>query len=170
MAIQLILCLEADKKSGTDYVYVSEVIHKFYSIDNTIKLTPVYMGGKPKYNHRSVTSEIAEKISQYRHGDTKVIYITDTDSFESRPEDKEFFDKISNYCNENGYNHVWFCHDVEEVFIGAKVSSNNKVKMAGTFKQKKRISTIDECKLKSKVMKSGCSNVLTVFDKYLSKK
>ena len=170
MAIQLILCLEADRKSGTDYVYVSEVIHNFYEIDNTVKITPIYMGGKSKYNHKSIVNEIKEKISQYKHGNTKVIYVTDTDNLESIPEDKVFLDRVTKYCQENGYDHAWFCHDVEEVFWMGKTSINSKVKMAGEFKKKRIIETIDERKLKSQNMRTGCSNILTVLDRYLRKK
>ena len=45
MGFQLLFCVEADRRSGTDWVYIKSVIDKYYRIDNTISKNYFY-GGK----------------------------------------------------------------------------------------------------------------------------
>ncbi len=173
MAIRLIFCYEANKRAATDNAYVSEVINRFYKLGNDISFSRIYMGGKSRYNHKDTIREINEIKKFCREAEiteVKVIYITDTDSYESRPEDKRYLKDINDYCKKNNYDHIWFCHDVEEVFWGDNSPIDNKVKKAGLFKNKKLIDEIDERKLKSIDMKAGRSNILAVLDRYLTKR
>lgn len=74
MAIQMIFCLETNKRANTDYIYLKETINHMYQLSNQIKLSPVYMGTKTKYQSKDVLKEIIHKIKAFTIGQTKVIY------------------------------------------------------------------------------------------------
>lgn len=44
--------------------------------------------------------------------------------------------KISQFCKENGYDLVWFCHDVEEVFWTTKFQIRRKYRRRGHLEEK----------------------------------
>ena len=50
----------------------------------------------------------------------KVFYCIDTDLYESCYDHQKEFEDIKNFCAKNGYELIWFCHDVEEVFLRSK--------------------------------------------------
>lgn len=54
MAIQVILCMETNKRAATDYIYINETIKRFYNCNNKIKISPVYMNNKTRYNSKDV--------------------------------------------------------------------------------------------------------------------
>lgn len=41
MAIQMIFCLETNKRAGTDYIYIKEILDNWYQLSNQVKLTPI---------------------------------------------------------------------------------------------------------------------------------
>lgn len=82
MALQMILCLETNKRSATDYVYIKDTINRFFCLDNKIKISPIYMNGKSNYNSNKVKKEIAKLCKDYVIGETRVIYVIDTDAYE----------------------------------------------------------------------------------------
>ena len=73
MAIQLILCVETNKKADTDSKYIFETIRYYYNVDNSVKLSKIYMGTKTKYNSKEVLKEIKQKKSMFSHGSSMVI-------------------------------------------------------------------------------------------------
>lgn len=167
---QLLFCLETNKVAATDWIYISEAITKYYKCNNTVKLTQVYMNSKTRYNSKDVLGNINKKMKAYTLGKTYVIYCIDVDDFESNPDHVKEFENISNFCIQNGYELVWFCHDIEDVFLKKRVSSHEKVQEAGSFRRKKEIETIDETVLKSvNAHKIHSSNILTVLDRYLER-
>lgn len=44
---------------------------------------------------------------------SKVIYCFDCDNFDTNAEDENFLKNAKQYCEENGYEFVWFCRDIE---------------------------------------------------------
>ena len=74
MAIQLILCVETNKKADTDSKYIFETIKYYYNIDNSVKLSKIYMGTKTKYNSKEVLKEIKQKNLCFHMG-TVWLYI-----------------------------------------------------------------------------------------------
>lgn len=40
----MIFCLETNKRAGTDYIYIKEIINYLYQISNQVKISPIYMG------------------------------------------------------------------------------------------------------------------------------
>ncbi len=169
MAIQVILCMETNKRAATDYIYINETISRFYSLDNKIKISPIYMNNKMRYNSKDVVRKVHGLIKDYGGG-TRVIYCIDTDSFEVNQDHARELKEINEYCKKNNYDMIWFCHDVEEVYQGKRIPDKQKVKEAGVFRTKKSIYNISEELLRSDKMRIHNSNILTILDKYLPRK
>lgn len=170
MGKQIILCMETNKKAGTDFVYINETIKQFYTCDNSTKIRPLFMGSKSKYNSKDVKKEIEKNIKEYINGETKVIYCIDTDSFEIDNCHRKEFDEIKKYCSDHQYDMIWFCHDVEEVYLKERVSNKEKVSKAADFRNKNSILGIPQDRLSSKAIRKNTSNILLILNKYLSRK
>jgi DhnA family fructose-bisphosphate aldolase class Ia len=170
MAVQMILCVETNKSADTDYVYIYDTINRWYKIDNKAKLSKINMNTKSRYNSKDVVKKIAQMKKSFVLGETWVVYFIDTDHYERNAEQARELNEISNYCKDNGYDLVWFCHDVEEVFWGHKISDSEKVQEASAFRRKKKIEEIQIDKLLSNEMRVRTSNILNVLDKYLKRK
>jgi hypothetical protein len=170
MAVQIILCVETKKSADTDSVYIYETINRWYKIDNKVKLSKVYMNTKSRYNSNDVVRKIAQMKKSFVLGETRVVYFIDTDHYERNAEQARELDEISNYCKDNGYDLVWFCHDVEEVFWEHKITDSEKVQEASAFRRKKKIEEIQIDKLLCNTKRACTSNILSVLDKYLKRK
>ena len=169
MGLQLIFVVEANKKSKTDWIYIKETIDRFYKYDVAhLKLSAVYMEGKNKYlvKEREVKSHISQYSGASASNITKVIYCFDCDDYDSNPVDKEFLEKTQEFCKANNYEYVWFCKDIERVYLGKKVEDGLKNREATKFKAKKLIDGVSESRLMGKAVSLNMSNILSVLDKY----
>ena len=169
MGLQLIFVVEANKKSKTDWIYIKETIDRFYKYDEAhLKLSAVYMEGKNKY--LSKVKEVNLLISQYSstsaNNVTKVIYCFDCDDDDSNPVDKEFLEKTQEFCKANNYEYVWFCKDIERVYLGKKVEDGHKNSEAEKFKANKLIAGVSQSRLNGKSISRNMSNILSVLDRY----
>lgn len=167
MGLQLIFVVETDNKCKSDWIYIKDTIEYFYEYDRTdIKLSPVYMNGKGRYKNKE--KEIQGLISQYRNKSniSKVLYCFDCDDYDKKPEDSDFLETAKKYCDYKGYEFVWFCKDIEHVYIGNQIDDSKKKKTAADFKVKKLIEKLDSKKLKSDCYKTGTSNLMNVLAKY----
>ncbi|MBR4357379.1 MAG: hypothetical protein IKQ00_05580 [Butyrivibrio sp.] len=167
MNLQIILCIEANKQSDTDKIYIKETINRFFTYGNNIKLSFVNMGGKTNYNSKGVERNVMSLTKDYKIGNTVVIYCIDLDGYESNPDQVMVNQKIYEYIVKKGFELVWFCHDIEEVYYGNSVNKDDKTKMAIEFKKKVLISNVNEKKLRAKKEAKGMSNILDVLGKYL---
>ena len=173
MGLQLIFVVETDKKCKSDWIDIKDTIDRFYQYDQAqVKFSPVYMGGKGKYKNKE--KEISSLISQYAAGNksrqSKVILCFDCDDYDLKPEDADFLVNAKRYCEEQGYDFIWFCKDVERVYLGKKVDDSQKKKEAEIFKAKRLIDSVDKSKLVSNTYRSDTSNIMLVISKYLSRK
>lgn len=173
MGLQLIFVVETNKKCKSDWIYIKDTIDRFFEYNQAqIKFSTVYMDGKGKY--KSKEKEISSLINQYAAGNKTnqsiVIFCFDCDDYDSKPEDAEFLANAKHYCTENGYDFIWFCKDIERVYLGKKVNDNQKKKEAATFKAKKLINVVDESKLAVNNYRANTSNIINVIGKYLSRK
>lgn len=173
MALQLIFIVETNSRCKSDWIYIKDTIEYFYAYDLTqTKLTPVYMDGKGRYKNKE--KEIKALISQFKHSnkdnETKIIYCFDCDEYDVNPVDTEFLKNAKEYCNRQGYEFVWFCKDIEQVYLNRKVTDKEKKKVAATFKEKKDIANIDRSKLFVDSYRNNSSNIMKILDKYLSRK
>ncbi len=170
MAIQMILCVETNKKADTDSIYITDTIKRWYVVNNQVKLSKVYMNTKSRYNSKDVIKEIDKMTNAFSIGETKVIYCIDTDHFEKNADHAKELESIDQYCKRKNYDLVWFCHDVEEVFLGQRVSDSQKVQEAAVFRRKNKIEGIPAEKLSCSEKRTCTSNILNVIDKYLVRK
>ena len=170
MGMQIILCVESDKRAGTDNIYIKETINRFYEYGNELKISFVNMGGKSNYNSSKVKSAVKQLKSDYKIGKTEIIYCIDLDRIEVNPDQARENKEIEKYIADNGYSLIWFCHDVEEVYLGQSLDKSKKTRSAMNFKTRSAIDTIDYKKLDSVKIKSGASNILFILDKYMCRK
>lgn len=167
MGLQLIFVVETNKKCNSDWIYIKDTVEHFYEYDRTqVKFSPVYMDGKGKY--KSKEKQIKQLIAQYsstsKSNHTKVMYCFDCDDYDSKPVDMEFLRQVRQYCADKGYEFVWFCKDIERVYIGKKVDDSQKKKEAALFKAKKRINTVDKARLAVDRYRTNTSNIMSVLD------
>ena len=171
MGLQLIFAVETNKKCNSDWIYIKDTIEYFSSYERTqVKFSVVYMDGKGNYNSKKKEKEIKSLASQYSSTSntnrSRVIYCFDCDDYDSKMDDLKFLEEAKKYCDEHEYDFVWFCKDVEQVYIGKKVDDSQKKKEAATFKAKKQINSIDSKKLLMKNYRNNTSNIMNVLDGY----
>ncbi len=99
-----------------------------------------------------------------------MIYCIDTDDYEKNYNHLNEFNKIKKYCDEHDYDLVWFCHEIEEVFLEERVADKEKVKQAAQFRKNNKISEIKMTNLMSEDKYKCRSNILKILDKYLTRK
>ena len=173
MGLQLIFVVETNKQCKSDWIYIKDTIDRFYQYDQVhVKFSPVYMDGKGKYKKKKkeISSLIAQYASRNETNQSRVIYCFDCDDYDSKPEDSVFLTGAKRYCDENGYDFVWFCKDIERVYLGKEVDDSQKKKEATTFKAKKMINNVDGNKLTATSYRSNTSNIMNIIDKYLTRK
>lgn len=162
--------METNKSAATDYMYIRDTINRFYECNNKIRFTPIYMNSKTRYNSKDVKRQIQKFTKEYSIGETKVIYCADTDLYEMNTDHAKELEELEKYCDSNGYDFIWFCHDIEEVYIGKRISDKLKVAEATKFRKKRKIQDIAIDKLSNMNKRKGASNILLVLDKYLCRK
>lgn len=167
---QIILCVEANRRAQTDNIYIKETITNFYKLDNKTRLSFANMNGKTNYRSRDVLSQIARYTKDYKIGNTSVIYCIDLDNYESDPAQVKLNEEIKSYINDKGYEIIWFCRDIEEVYLGHSVGKSEKLSKAAEFKKRELIQGISTKSLNLTRESKGKSNILMVLDRYLERK
>ena len=181
MAFQIVLVVEANEKSKTDFIYINSILNYVYNIRlrNDIKISPVYMGGKGNYKSRKVEKEINRLINQYsstsKNNRSMVLYCIDCDNFDSDPDAIAFLNGVREYCKTKQYRFIWFCRDIEHVFLGKQIRDDQKTKEAENFAEQRLIERFDVNKLlatdkENGNYKIGYSNLCSVLDEYLKRK
>ena len=170
MGQQLLFCIEADSKSKTDWVYIKATIERFYKLPNTVSVKPICMGGKTNYKRNRVIKDIKNAVNGFKNsGNTHVIYCIDTDNINSDPNREREFKEITDYCAEKKYKLIWFCRDVEEVYLGKHSEQSAKIDAAKKFKSSDAIMACSEKALACKQPSIKRSNILIVLDDYLER-
>ena len=170
MAEQIIFVLETNPRERTDLIYINEVIDQFFGgrRNNDVNYNTVFMNGKGNYKKTNVLKKINDFAKAYKPlGKSHVVYCFDTDKFDSDNEAKTFLDTVEEYCRTNGYEFVWFCHDVEEVFWGHTVNKNEKSEFAKKFTRNNEIKGVDYTKLCCTKKSKATSNLAKILAKLL---
>lgn len=172
---QLIFVVETDDNTLSDDVYINKLIREYYDLrDNDVKTRFVHMNGKKKYNKRNVLAKIKYFKDQNKKGNNVVIYCFDTDRIDRSSEEIEFCQVVKKYCKNNNYELIWFCYDIESVFIGKQVS--NRDKKNESIKYGKRCIDYDASLIKRLsvdreiIETNHKSNILSILNKYLKKR
>ncbi|MBQ7890377.1 MAG: hypothetical protein IJ356_11510 [Erysipelotrichaceae bacterium] len=172
MGLQLIFVVETNKKCKSDWIYIKDTIDCFYQYDQQVKLSVVYMDGKKKYKKKQ--KEILSLISQYcsrnKDNQSKVLFCFDCDDYDSNPEDNRFIEEVKEYCAANGYDFIWFCKDIECVYLGEKVDKKLKKKASESFKSNKMIQNVQVRNLSVDSFQDNTSNILNVLDTHLRRR
>ena len=171
MGLQLIFVVETNKKCNSDWIYIKDTIEHFYTYERTqVKLSVVYLDGKGNYNTKKTNKEIKTLISQYsstsKTNRSSVICCFDCDDYNSQMEDMKFLEEAKKYCDDHKYQFVWFCKDVEQVYIGKKIENHQKKKEAAAFKARKMICAVNAKNLLGDKYRNNTSNILRVLDGY----
>ena len=98
--------------------------------------------------------------------DTNIIYFIDTDDWDVSADDSKILEQIQAYCAENNYDFVFFCKDVEDVFIGKRVANTEKISAIKRFKSTHAIGNMEAKHLEGKRYQVHYSNIMNVLDKY----
>ena len=165
MGLQLIFVVETNKQCNSDWIYIKDTVEHFYKFDRTqVKLTSLYMNGKG--NYRKIEKKAMSLVNAYKStaegNHTKVLYCFDCDNYDNNTKDLKFLNEVRQYCEDKGFEFVWFCKDIEQVYIGKKVENGQKCREAALFKKKKLITNVDPNKLSVDSYRINTSNILHV--------
>lgn len=100
-------------------------------------------------------------------GETKVIYVIDTDKINTDRTEKNFFTSINNYVNQKEYDLIWFCTNIECVLIGNK-KITSKGEEAKNFIRRSPDLSSKKGQLSTTNASENKSNILKVLDKHIS--
>lgn len=170
MSVQLIFCVETNKKTKSDWYYLNSLIQQFYCVDTSVKLSVVYMDGKNKYKQKSVLNDIKELHNMFRGDNTYVIYCFDTDDIVNSPKALSFMKEVEDYCLRNVFDLVWFNRDIENVLLGKSVSNSEKATYAIDYVRKKSYVHLNVKMVEKENRYIEGSNLFNVLDKYLTRK
>lgn len=168
MSKRLLFCVETTKNANTDYPYIRSTIDHYYEVTRQTVLRRICMESKSRYNSKAVQKEIKRQSGTEKNA--HVIYCIDTDDYNTSPEAKAQTDRIRDYCSQNGYDFIFFCRNVEDVFHGKSIPGTDKVKAVRRFRTRNQIETIRTANLQREDYQPHCSNILNVLDKYLTRK
>ena len=166
----ILFCVETTPQANTDYLYIKGTIKRFYEENNKIVMRPVFLKSKTRYKDRAVVNKIEGQMRNFPNEDVTVIYCIDVDDYDTSADTKKLLDEIKSYCISNRYEFVFFCRDVEDVYWGKRVNKSEKIRMAASFNEKHQINSIKESQLRRIRYIKNSSNILSILDKYLTKK
>ena len=166
----MIIAVEANKESRSDYRYIDPFIKRYFKI-GTNKISYVYMGSKRNYSDKGINAQINSLINSYRKtGKSHVIYCFDTDDFSVSPDHQANDEKIKKDLVHNS-DIVWFNRDIEEVFINSRLENAEKKSKSIDFLAKGLIKSVSY-KLftyEDDFVGKRRSNLGVVISKYLEK-
>lgn len=168
MSKMLIICIESPLDKS-DHIYIQTLLKRVYEIDSNVKLAFVSLDSKYNYNKPHIEKKIKSLISQSSYNEYNVIMCLDTDNSEQDVNDKIINDNIKRYCELKNINLVWFCRTIEEVIWKTKVHTSEKTAKAQSFARKRNL-VVDIDSLNNKILTKKKSNLLIIFDKFLSRK
>lgn len=174
MGLQLIICVETNKDCKSDKIYIWNTIHQFYKISQTeVKLNCVYMDCKGNYSSNKVYKRIKDYEKLYKagnpNGESVVIMCFDCDDYDTDNETAKFLKDAREFCRNKGYHFVWFCKDIEQVYLGKSVPKKQKKESAERFAKSNGIAGVDISILKlDNRYQKGKSNLCTILDELLA--
>lgn len=176
MRLQLLVLLETNDELNTDGVYFTEVRRRFYqnysnNYEGEVSIQIIPLHGKQNYNSSKIRKRVRNQIASNKSYGvyTVVILCIDTDTTSKSFKPGSFFHNVMTYCEEHGYELVWYCKNVENVFLNKEARDVNKVAAAKEFARSEKIFDIKEFDLSQKTIQYGCSNILLILDKYLKR-
>lgn len=164
----VVFCVESDKKARTDDKYIDKVLREYYVIDNNVKIAYAHMNGKGNFDKKFVIDDIKSNFSG-DYDERHVIYCIDLDN-QADSDAIELNKKIKEYCDNLHYELIWFCRDIEEVFLHKRVEQSMKLCEADRFRRTKGLGKASKNALSSNFETPKKSNFLLVLDAFMTKK
>lgn len=164
----VVFCVESDKKARTDDKYIDKAIREYYVIDNNIKIAYAHMNGKGNFDKKFVINDIKRQFSG-DFDEKHVVYCIDIDN----QADSDVIDlnkRIKEYCDNLHYDLVWFCRDIEEVFLHKSVNKSDKIVESDKFRRTQGLGKASKNMLSSKSATPRHSNLLNVLNNFMTKK
>ena len=159
--IKLVFVMETRSSNRSDWMYIKSTIDFFYK-PRTFALDKIFATSKTELIKQD--TKINAKTNDSSR-EIKVIMVADYDR------EEELNQKIENYCNAHDYDLVWMNLDVEDVYLGKQISSNQKKSEAINFQYKKHklLPKLDGLDNKTPLKTRHTTNLLVILDKYLSR-
>lgn len=133
-------------------------------------MSRVYLGGKGNYNSKTAQRDINRLIKQYtstsKNNRSEVLYCADCDEYDNQISDKNYLVNIQKFCKDRGHQFIWFCKDIERVYLHKKVEDNQKKKESERFKARKSIRNVEVHRLKAGIFQNNTSNIVGVLDQF----
>ena len=176
MSLQLIFCVEANQQCKSDFMYIRQTLDRFYDYDNShVQIRPVYMDGRGNYKTKKTLKKIKDLMKPFlsasSNNQSYVIYCFDSDEYDSKIEDFRFLEQARLFCNSvENYRFVWFCKDIEDVYLGKRIDNHQKAKEVVRFVRRKLINNINVQSLSSSRYYQHQSNLCLVLDEFLTRK
>lgn len=160
--IELILIMETRSSNKSDYMYIKSTLDYYYE-PRTYGIKKIFATTKSLLIKQE---KKIEKLCNMTERKPVIIVIADYD------QDEPLNDIITKYCLNKSYDLIWMNSDVEEVYLGEKISRKDKEKKAIAFqiKKNKLIPKLNNLSETNPLNKSKSSNILTILDKYLTRK
>jgi len=174
--LQLIFCVETNSKCKSDFVYIRNTIDHFYDYDRAhVQFRPVYMDGKGNYNTRKTDRKIKELSVPFerasKNNESYTLFCFDCDDYDANPSDSRFLNDAYSFCKKkDNYRFVWFCKDVEDVYLGRRIENHQKKKEAEEYARKGLIKTLNINHLNFTSYLPHRSNLCVVLDEFLNRK
>lgn len=160
--IELILIMETRSSNKSDYMYIKSTLDYYYE-PRTYGIKKIFATTKSLLIKQD---KKIEKLCNTTERKPVIIVIADYD------QDEPLNDIITKYCLNKSYDLIWMNSDVEEVYLGEKIKRKDKEKKAIAFqiKKNKLIPKLNNLSETNPLNKSKSSNILTILDKYLTRK
>ena len=172
--LRLVFVLECNREDKSDAIYLNEVLNHFYVFENDrysqVSRQNIFLEGKGKY--KSVKNRLQNEMRIFsKEGvESKVIYMIDLDSNEPNYKKGTLNRNIMDYCENNGYDLIWMCENVENVFLGLEPSALDDKTEAAKDWARNENKELNAVKLSKTNIQKCCSNILLILDKYLKRK
>ena len=154
--------METRSSNKSDYMYIKSTLDYYYE-PRTYGIKKIFATTKSLLIKQE---KKIEKLCNMTERKPVIIVIADYD------QDEPLNDIITKYCLNKSYDLIWMNSDVEEVYLGEKISRKDKEKKAIAFqiKKNKLIPKLNNLSETNPLNKSKSSNILTILDKYLMRK
>lgn len=170
--LQIVLVVETSGIDKTDAIYINAVLDKYYDTEG-VNIAYEFLKGKHNYKSQKIVGTINTRVKAFKSygGVTVIIYFVDTDSVNPSYEDNSFFANLYKFTKEKGFELVWFCKNVENVFLEVEPESlHSKTESAKNFDRSGKIDELPIEKFQKEKVTIYCSNIMKVLDKYLPRK
>lgn len=164
--LQIIVLCEGE----SDKIYLDKIIKmlKEKNLDINFKFTPILTKGKTNFENKKYVDKV-NNVKLRFNGDSKVIYVMDTDDIDTSKEDLELLKKIAEYVKKQDWHFVFFNRDIEEV-LNKKADRKKKINEARSYSEKK-FNQINKNNLTVKnYVTRGTSNLFSVISEKLGMK